>query len=867
MPDGKIINWRFPLKGLNTAAPYRNQQEGTSPDLANVRAFDIVEGEGDYRERRARGGQRGGYEILSAVTGDILDVVTLRSSEVTGGVYLCVATTDGMWIGSDPTNLTFYDDVEGVEHIRLIPYKGRLYVVTLPDIEIPEDPLQLPHITDPPEGAIPISDWNDLSSIWDDLDGVYKLENDMDWSTDGYDDYHSGETGALPIGDLGNENKFAGKFYGQGHTIAGLTIDRPTSSCNGLFGYTIGAEIYDLQLNEVDIKGYYSSGALAGLVQGGTVKNCHSSGSIKSEGWHAGGLMGHFGGGDTEAFPAIAQQCSSSCSVEAERVAGGLIGSLGSSESSWGKIEECFATGDIYALEFMAGGFIGGFFYETTNMTINNCYANGDAKAFKGRASGFCARMVYGTINNCYSTGHVSVVDGDSDLYGFGDGYQVNASNCFWDIETSGVTEDAMGAEYATTAGMQSLPNYTGWDIVNKDNYEPADPPPYKWYLEDGNDYPRLWWEDPDIVPVSHVVMGKVWDPGTDVWSLWRLRGGSAVRRPNAVTVYRQRIVLGGHIGNPRHWIMSRVDNPLDFDSGKTDASAAVRGSNIGETITALAPIKGDYLVVGCKTSIYIMIGDPMAGGTIETVSDSVGIYSSTAWCVDDRNNLYFTDGHDFYTFNAQEGLQNLSTNVVPRMFEGFPGGFEIDMTWDPVHHGVYIVQSYVDGVNDESRGWFVDMRTMGLFPDTYSGFFPLRTTFFDTEESDSRSRLEVADGNVIRQRDGITTDLGSSIDSYAVYPPLATAGTDLAIGLLSRLWIVLDENSGEVTVKITSGRTFQEVIDANPDREVTVSKVFSQIIRRKLRAPVIGIRIDGGDNPWAIEQLYGQTEFAGWQK
>lgn len=34
---------------------------------------------------------------------------------------------------------------------------------------------------------------------------------------------------------------------------------------------------------------------------------------------------------------------------------------------------------------------------------------------------------------------------------------------------------------------------YTGWDIVTKDNFDPENPT--TWFIDEGNDYPRLWFE------------------------------------------------------------------------------------------------------------------------------------------------------------------------------------------------------------------------------------------------------------------------------------------------------------------------------------------------------------------------------------
>jgi hypothetical protein len=217
------------------------------------------------------------------------------------------------------------------------------------------------------------------------------------------------------------------------------------------------------------------------------------------------------------------------------------------------------------------------------------------------------------------------------------------------------------------------------------------------------------------------------YDTETSSWgtSAWTATAGSIPVSPTSVCVYRNRLVAGGVSASPYNWYMSRVDNPDDWDDGETDAAAATSGSQIGDSITAVAPIRSDYLIIGAKTSLHLLVGDPMAGGQIETISTNIGLHSRTAQCVDDRMNLYLSDGYDLYFFNVNEGLNNISINTIPNMFkplsEQDTDGFRtdvIDMTYDSEEKGIYIVQRN----SLEGKGWFFDMRTGGLFPDTYGG-------------------------------------------------------------------------------------------------------------------------------------------------
>jgi thioredoxin 1 len=64
--------------------------------------------------------------------------------------------------------------------------------------------------------------------------------------------------------------------------------------------------------------------------------------------------------------------------------------------------------------------------------------------------------------------------------------------SCFWDIQTSGQVLSA-GGEGRTTVQMQTARTFleAGWDFVGETDNGTED----IWWIEEGKDYPRLWWE------------------------------------------------------------------------------------------------------------------------------------------------------------------------------------------------------------------------------------------------------------------------------------------------------------------------------------------------------------------------------------
>jgi hypothetical protein len=63
----------------------------------------------------------------------------------------------------------------------------------------------------------------------------------------------------------------------------------------------------------------------------------------------------------------------------------------------------------------------------------------------------------------------------------------------FWDIETSGSTVSLDGGAGKTTAEMQKVQTFldAAWDFVG----ETANGTEDIWWIDEGKDYPRLWWE------------------------------------------------------------------------------------------------------------------------------------------------------------------------------------------------------------------------------------------------------------------------------------------------------------------------------------------------------------------------------------
>jgi len=288
------------------------------------------------------------------------------------------------------------------------------------------------------------------------LDKYFKLMADIDLWGRSYDS-------AVVAPDTDQDRSwyqgipFTGVFDGNGHIISHLTI--VGKSYLGLFGISeSGSKVKDLGVADVNIIG--SGGSVGGLaaVSSGDVTGCYSTGAVSGEG-SVGGLVGGNSG-------SIAN-CYSTCVVtDADPAA-----------NPWSQ--------DSF------GGLVGD--------NVNTFHdSSGEPVVFAG------------TITHCYSAGAVSGYNNAGGLVGISFGQVAPplpqasvAIDGFWDIETSGRTsmcgqrawfadgcDDSKGK---TTSEMQTAATFleAGWDFV----YETANGTEDIWWILEGQDYPRLWWE------------------------------------------------------------------------------------------------------------------------------------------------------------------------------------------------------------------------------------------------------------------------------------------------------------------------------------------------------------------------------------
>ncbi|NGM85855.1 filamentous hemagglutinin N-terminal domain-containing protein [Parapusillimonas sp. SGNA-6] len=275
----------------------------------------------------------------------------------------------------------------------------------------------------------------DLQGLVGYLDGRYVLGADIDASATSGWNIGEDAAGFTPIGDDCSCEPFTGAFDGLGHVISNLYINRPEDSGVGLFGYAEEATIRNVGLVSASITGEVGVGGLVGTAVGGVVTNSYVTGSVS---------------GDV--------------------AVGGLVG------ENLGQISNSYVTGSVSG-EDSVGGSVGANYGQ-----ISNSYATGSVSG--DNAVGGLVGLNYGQASNSYATGAVSGSGGS--VGGLvGDGADGSVADSFWNIETSGQPTSAAGTG-KTSAEMQSLATYSGWDISSSGGEDTV------WRIYEGSTTPWL---------------------------------------------------------------------------------------------------------------------------------------------------------------------------------------------------------------------------------------------------------------------------------------------------------------------------------------------------------------------------------------
>jgi len=244
---------------------------------------------------------------------------------------------------------------------------------------------------------IEIHDWYDLDAIRDNLGGSYILMNDLDSTTQGYEELASPTAnegkGWQPISAF--NATFNGTFDGQGHEICDLFIDRPEEMPVGLFGYVDErGVIKNLGVVNADVTGCIGVGGLV-AASCGTVSNSYFIGSVNGV-TYVGGLVGGNKKGTVS-------NSYSSGSVRGKDNVGGLVGG-----NEKGTVSNSYSTVSVTG-DWCVGGLVA----FNNEGTVSNSYFTGSVTGNMG-VGGLVAFNYESIISNSYYNYDEVLINGEN---------------------------------------------------------------------------------------------------------------------------------------------------------------------------------------------------------------------------------------------------------------------------------------------------------------------------------------------------------------------------------------------------------------------------------------------------------------------
>ncbi len=368
------------------------------------------------------------------------------------------------------------------------------------------------------------------------IQGNYVLGTDINASaTSGW----NAGAGFFPIAS-NYQSSFRGKFDGLGHTITGLTINRPTADPVGLFGNATNSIIRNISLSGPTVRGGNNVGVIVGVNYAQIIGCSVNGASVSGTSNNVGGLVGcNYGsisassviGGSVSGVVAVgglvgyntAVYFTGSASISNSYATGnvsgtssigGLVGRNSGSAgnySSYGgtgtaSISNSYATGKVSGISSI-GGLVGsnsgyGSYGGTGTASISNSYATGNVSGTSsvgglvGSNSGGYGRYGgtgTGSVSNSYAIGRVSGSSTVGGLVGANTG-MVNISTNNWDnvlsqqsLGVGGIGASQTGVTGWNTADMMKMSSFASWSDISNTGGSSA-----VWRIYEGHTVPLL---------------------------------------------------------------------------------------------------------------------------------------------------------------------------------------------------------------------------------------------------------------------------------------------------------------------------------------------------------------------------------------
>jgi hypothetical protein len=310
----------------------------------------------------------------------------------------------------------------------------------------------------------------------------------------------------------------------------------------------------------------------------------------------------------------------------------------------------------------------------------------------------------------------------------------------------------------------------------------------------------------------------RVYDPRNDFVSEWLATdAGTLPNRCKLLTNWRGRAVLARGADDPHNWHMSEQGSPTNWDifPPVQTATQAISGNNARaglcpDLINSLIPYNDDLLLFGCDSSLWMMRGDPMAGGVFDLVSDVTGVAFGRSWAKDPEGTLYF--------FGSRGGVYIMKPGSVPvsmtqstierRLNNVNLSQFYVEMFWNTYDDGLHVFLMPFTDTASRTKHYFWERKSGAWYEDTFAlTKQPSAAVVIDGDAADDRCLLiGTYDSSVVRWDKLATSDDGQLIDGKVLIGPIAPDDSEFDARITNLAAVMA--NQGAVNYKLYASTT-----------------------------------------------------------
>jgi hypothetical protein len=361
----------------------------------------------------------------------------------------------------------------------------------------------------------------------------------------------------------------------------------------------------------------------------------------------------------------------------------------------------------------------------------------------------------------------------------------------------------------------------------------------------------------------------KVYHPLTDAVEIMTAEAGQVPTGCPLICRHLDRIFLAGGEIAQHVWYCSRQGNPLDWDYAQDDSQRAVAGTSSeagvpGSPVTALIPHSDDYLIIACLDSLWRLRGDPAYGGSLDSLSQNVGIIGRNAWCKGPSGEIAFLSLDGLYILppGGESFPISMSREVLPRELQGIDGNTaSVSLEYDVSGRGVHVFLT-PDSPNAGLHWWF-DWDGKRFWPVLLDSDHEPTAVCYHPGAGDAGVVLGCRDGFLRRFSDYAENDCGEAFDSSVTIGPIAL-GADSEVGSVLSVDAVVASGSGPVAWSLHPSLTFEGCVSAAASSSGEWTEGLNATVRPACRGQAFTLQLAGTGRRWAVEQINAIIAAAG---